>query len=524
MTPPEESQPRQANDNTDERRAYRVRATMIISAMIIAITLIPISTDGPNFGHFLHDRDLAVALQMALQQLYRRAFYIPIVYAAFVFGRRGGIVTGAACSIIFLVYGIVRNPTMIPGSPNELLTGIGAFLEIGMYLAIGAVFGALRDKEANRTADLSQVSQQLEEAYKKLEERAIQLINIQDYTQSILRSITSGVLTVGPDGSVTTANPAAERMLGMSEFEMVPKPIGALFRDDGGISADVSRVLAGRAPLALREVTLVTAGGRTVHAQASTSRMRAVGGQILGAVVTVEDVSDVRALTDQLIRADRLAAMGELTAGVAHEVRNPLGVIRASVQLLEDAKCDEARIHEAAGIIKQEIDRLDRVIKALLDFGRPSTPTLVATDVESVLDDVLLFTTRFATQANVEIERVVQSDLPRVVADPDQLKQVFLNLVTNAVQAMEDTGGHITVSTRSEGEFVQVDVADDGPGIAASDLTKVFDPFYSRRSEGTGLGLTIVHRIVDEHGGHIEVESGHMGTLFRVSLPALIEQ
>ena len=124
---------------------------------------------------------------------------------------------------------------------------------------------------------------------------------------------------------------------------------------------------------------------------------------MLGAVVTLEDVSDIKSLTDQLIRADRLAAMGELTAGVAHEVRNPLGVIRASVQLLEDAHCDQQRISSAADVIKQEIDRLDKVIKALLDFGRPSKPTLVATDLDEVLEDVVLFTNRFAKQSDVHI-------------------------------------------------------------------------------------------------------------------------
>ncbi len=520
MSPDPESQGLQ-NSGEDDRRAYHVRATAIIGAMIIVITLIPILTDGPKFLGTL-DKETAVAMQAALQQLFRRAYYIPIIYAAFVFGRRGGVVTGAACSIIFWLYLVVRDPAKIVDLTNPDL--FDTLLEIAMYLAVGAVFGALRDKEERRTYDLSQVSLQLEEAYKKLEERAIELINIQDYTQSILRAITSGVLTVGPDGSVTTANPAAERMLGMSEFEMVPKPIGGLFTDDGGIGNDVAKVLTGRVPLTLREVTLVTASGRTVHVQASTSRMRAVGGKILGAVVTIEDVSDVKALTEQLIRADRLAAMGELTAGVAHEVRNPLGVIRASVQLLEDARCDEQRIREAAGIIKQEIDRLDRVIKALLDFGRPSTPTLVRTDVGSVLDDVLLFTKRFASAANVNIVQVSEDDLPPVLADPDQLKQIFLNLVTNAVQAMEESGGTITISMKSEGDFVQVDVADDGPGIATRDLTKIFDPFYSRRQGGTGLGLTIVHRIVDEHGGHIEVESGQAGTHFRVSLPALVDE
>jgi signal transduction histidine kinase len=238
----------------------------------------------------------------------------------------------------------------------------------------------------------------------------------------------------------------------------------------------------------------------------------------------MEDVSDVKALTEQLIRADRLAAMGELTAGVAHEVRNPLGVIRATVQLLEDAECDPARISEAAEIIKQEIDRLDKVIKALLDFGRPSTPTLVEVDIDSVLDDVVLFTKRFATQSDVVIERSSASSLPPVLADPDQLKQVFLNLVTNAVQAMEVAGGRIWITERSEGDFVEVEVADNGPGIPPEELGKVFDPFYSKRAGGTGLGLTIVHRIVDEHGGHIEVESSAEGTTFKVSLPAVIDE
>jgi len=251
--------------------------------------------------------------------------------------------------------------------------------------------------------------------------------------------------------------------------------------------------------------------------------MRAVGGTVLGAVVTLEDVSEIKALTDQLIRADRLAAMGELTAGVAHEVRNPLGVIRASVQLLEDSRGDPVRTSEAAEVIKQEIDRLDRVIKALLDFGRPSKPTMVRTDLNEVLNDVVLFTNRFAKQSDVVIEERLQDDLLPVRGDPDQLKQVFLNLVTNAVQAMERTGGTIIIETHDAGEYVEVSVCDDGPGISQGDLSKVFDPFFTKRAEGTGLGLTIVHRIIDEHEGHIEVDSRPSGTVFRVTLPALLD-
>ncbi len=488
----------------ERRRRESIRAAIVIAVMLTFVSALYLFT--PHTVETL-----------TMQLVYRRLFLIPIIYAAFVFGRRGGALTAVVASLPFILHSQTDSVSGFGISPEN-------WLEIATFLVVGVLFGMIRDTEENKARDLRQLSVQLEEAYKKLEERAIQLINIQDYTQSILRSITSGVITVGPDGSVATANPAAERMLDMSEFEMVPKPISLLFRVDGGLSADVSKVLAGRLPIAMRETTLVTSDGQEVHVQVSTSRMRAVGGTVLGAVVTLEDVSDIKALTDQLIRADRLAAMGELTAGVAHEVRNPLGVIRASVQLLEDAQCDAARIEEAAEVIKQEIDRLDKVIKALLDFGRPSKPTLVQADLNGVIEDVVLFTNRFAKQSNVVIQLRTAADLPRVLGDPDQLKQVFLNLVTNGVQAMVKDGGTITITTRAAGEYVEVLVADDGPGIAERDLPKVFDPFFTKRAEGTGLGLTIVHRIIDEHDGHIEVESSGDGTSFTVTLPAAMSE
>ncbi|MRR12180.1 PAS domain-containing protein, partial [bacterium] len=343
----------------------------------------------------------------------------------------------------------------------------------------------------------------------------------QEYTQSILRSITSGVLTVGPDGSVLTANLAAERMLGMREEDMVPRKLSVLFRDDGGLQSALDRIVHGRTPKLVTDVQAQTRGGRTLHARVAMARMRDLGGREFGAVVTMEDVSEVKALTDQLIRADRLAAMGELTAGVAHEVRNPLGIIRASVQLVEDAGSDRARVAEATRVIKQEIDRLDRVIKALLDFGRPSHPTLRPIDIEDVVADVVLFTRQFAGQSQVEIETEYSAGIPLVSADPDQLKQVFVNLVSNAVQAMETTGGVIRIRVWDDDAFVFVSVSDTGPGIPPDTLAKVFDPFFSTKDSGTGLGLTIVHRIIDQHGGRIEVQSTpSTGTTFTVALPA----
>jgi two-component system, sporulation sensor kinase E len=453
--------------------------------------------------------------QQALHDFFRRLYYLPIIYSAFRFGKIGGLVSAAASVALYAPHAHLALSTLFG-------THVDDVLEMVTFVAVGGLFGMLRDMEERQTRDLLSVRAKLEDAYRILEERAMQLISIQDYTQAILRSVTSGVVTVGPDGSIATVNPAAERILGMSEDDMVPGSILRVFKDDGGLSADVTKVLDGRVPRTVRDVTLVTSGNRVVHAQAAVSRMRDVGGRKLGAVVTIEDVSEIKALTEQLIRADRLAAMGELTAGVAHEVRNPLGIIRASVQLMEDAQADPKRAHEAATVIKHEIDRLDKVIKALLDFGRPSTPTMMRVDVNDVLSEVVLFTRKFASRGNVEIDEELDAGVPLVMADPDQLKQVFVNLISNAVQAMEGEGGSLTVTTGFDDGFVFVRFVDTGPGIEPDSLSKVFDPFYSTRDAGTGLGLTIVHRIVDEHDGHIEVASDpEKGTAFTVSLPAL---
>lgn len=481
-------------------RRSEVRDVALIVALLGAITV-------------LHLFTTTSAQAMPMHLLYRKMFYLPIMYAGFVFGRRGGFITAVAASLLFALHATISLGGLLGAHIDNLY-------EIVMYLTIGIMFGWLRDMSEVKTMDLRQLSRQLEDAYRKLEERAIQLVNIQDYTQSILRSITSGVVTVGPDGSVATANPAAERMLGVREEDIVPRRIGTLFADDAGLDEGVAKVLKGRIPRSVRDMRLVTRAGKVLHVQTSISRMRDVDGRILGAVVTIEDVSEVKALTDQLIRADRLAAMGELTAGVAHEVRNPLGIIRASVQLVEESGYDRDRVLEATSVMKQEIDRLDRVIKALLDFGRPSKPYLRPTDIGEVIEDVMLFTRRFAGQSHVIISANDVRELPKIMADPDQMKQVFVNLISNAVQAMDVTGGIINISGRADDDFLSIIVSDNGPGIPAADIKKVFDPFYSTRDAGTGLGLTIVHRIVDEHDGHIEVVSTpEQGTSFTVSLP-----
>jgi two-component system, sporulation sensor kinase E len=484
----------------EEELRRRFRDVMIVAVMLGLVSALHLFTRSGDVAY--HD-------------LLKRLYYVPILYAGFRFGARGGLLIGVASALLLAPH---------PAASLGGLTGanIDNLFEVIMFAIAGGLFGWLRDVEDRRARDLTDVSRKLEEAYGVLEERALQMISIQDYTQAILRSVTSAVVTLGPDGSIATANPAAERMLGLPEVAVVARPLGALFKEDAGLVNDVKRVLDGRVPRTMRDTRLVTREGKTLHAQAAVSRMRDVGGRKLGAVVTIEDLSEIKALTDQLIRADRLAAMGELTAGVAHEVRNPLGIIRASVQLMEESDCNPGRVREAADVIKHEIDRLDRVIKALLDFGRPAAPSLRPVDMRQVVEEVVLFTRRFASRASVEIVEEYAEDASTAMADPEQLKQVFVNLISNAVQAMSESGGTLNVATGAEDEFSYVRFTDNGPGMSEETMRKAFDPFYSTRDDGTGLGLTIVHRIVDEHGGHIEVTSDpERGTAFTVYLPAL---
>ena len=216
---PPSAAPQDAASGSAERQdGHRSRAVVIIVVMVVFVVAAARSRRRPVSGG------------VPLVLLYRHLYYIPIIYAAFVFGKRGGALTALAASIPFAIHAQVLAQVSRWGSGST--TGSRSHRSSSSDCSSALI----RDTEEHRTRDLRQVSLQLEDAYKKLEERAIQLINIQDYTQSILRSITSGVLTVGPDGSVATANPAAERMLGMSEFEMVPRPIGSLFQSDGGIS------------------------------------------------------------------------------------------------------------------------------------------------------------------------------------------------------------------------------------------------------------------------------------------------
>ena len=228
-----------------------------------------------------------------------------------------------------------------------------------------------------------------------------------------------------------------------------------------------------------------------------------------------------------LRRADRLSSLGLLTAGLAHEIRNPLVAIRTFTQLLPE-RYEDAEFREGfQGLALKEVDRICGLINDLLSFARPSKPNVAPENVNDVVDNVARILEAQSKEKNVDITREFAEDLPKAWIDREQTKQVFMNLILNAIQAMTN-GGTIVISTRLSAkndvelirEYVQIEIRDTGIGIPAEDLEHIFDPFFTSKEEGSGLGLAVSHQIVQEHGGLVTVESTvGKGTSFFVHLP-----
>jgi signal transduction histidine kinase len=220
----------------------------------------------------------------------------------------------------------------------------------------------------------------------------------------------------------------------------------------------------------------------------------------------------------QLRRADRLSAVGQLAASLAHEIRNPLGSIEGAVDIVERSG-DENRRREFLGIIKTEARRLNGLLTNLLDFARPRSPQIRPTEIEAIVRTVLDLTAHNAQQHGIVLTPYVAVGLPQVECDAEQIVQVLLNLTLNAIQA-SPTGSQISISANRSEDMILMRVSDEGSGIPDADLDKIFDPFYTTKEGGTGLGLAISHQILAQHRGGIAVErNSGKGMTFTITLP-----
>jgi two-component system nitrogen regulation sensor histidine kinase GlnL len=348
--------------------------------------------------------------------------------------------------------------------------------------------------------------------------------------QQILTSLEDGVITVDAEGTVIFYNEAAETLTDISAVTARHKPLERLFKREPWLLQLVKSTRPPRQESARGEGDFVTRWGGKTPVSVTASPLQDHAGSFLGSILLLRDITHRKELEEDLKRADRLSLLGTLAAGLAHEIRNPLGGIKGAAQLLRRAVESDASLRAYTDILIRESDRVNQLIEQLLDLSRPCQPNFAAVNIHEILDEVLLLEGHSAPEKIISVRKRFDPSLPAIRGDRAQLMQVFLNLVKNAYQAM-DGGGSLVLTTRLETDFhiraqgkrrsrfIWVDIADDGSGITEENLPHIFSPFFTTKNSGTGLGLATCYRIINEHGGMIRVEStAGKGTTFKVCL------
>lgn len=227
--------------------------------------------------------------------------------------------------------------------------------------------------------------------------------------------------------------------------------------------------------------------------------------------------SELRETVEQLLQAERLSSLAEIASGVVHEVRNPLGAIKGAVEILEDELAANSPRREFAQIAKSEVERIDKLVQEFLQFARPPKLAKTSFNVNELIRAAGRLYESPAAAQNVAIEEDLAEDLPPLEADSEQIEQVLVNLILNALQAMPE-GGMLTLRTYQASDSVVIEVADTGEGIAPGNLGRIFDPFFTTKEKGTGLGLSIAHKIVARHDGRLTAENSAKGAVFKIIL------
>ncbi len=339
------------------------------------------------------------------------------------------------------------------------------------------------------------------------------------FAYEVVSHLPLGLVAVGREGQVEFLNGAAEKIVGVSLDDVRGKKPEAFFP---ALWTAVRDDLENGNTVVERELECEFPGGRRVPLAISATRILNKEGEFVGDVVLFRDLGEVRRLQEEVRRSEKLAALGGLAAGVAHEIRNPLSSIKGFATFFMGRFDENTEERKAAEIMIREVERLNRVISELLEFARPSELKVRETDIGEVLKHSLRLVEEDARSKGVVTEFVGTNHVPKALIDPDRFFQVLLNLYLNAIEAMEEGGRlRVGVSGTDDGK-IEIEVTDTGKGIDRVDISRIFDPYFTTKSKGTGLGLAIVHKIVEAHGGEIRVTSTRgVGTTFFITIPAV---
>ncbi len=396
--------------------------------------------------------------------------------------------------------------------------------------------------EQSRLRGLNQIlAEQADASSLKLLETNRKLKSLLEYHHCVLASLKTGVIVARKDGKVRTFNAGARQITGFVEAEIAEKSLEELPESLGLVGRALKRTLEEEKSFVQDHLELKTTRSEVVPITLETSLLRGGNGEVIGAIATLRDMTLLRQMETQLLRSERFSALGEMAAGVAHEIKNPLNAIMGFSKRLS-AKIAEPGLKKYADIIAEEVVRMDGIVNDVLEYSRPDKVHKEPADVAQILEETVSFLREKIEGAQITVERSLSPLLPPVPLDIPKVRQVVLNLVLNAVQATPP-GGKIFLKTRlieglvpeavggkGEGALFQqlflqqrmaaVSIGDTGCGIAKENLTKIFHPFFTTKVTGTGLGLSICHKIIASHGGNLEVESEPgRGSTFTFYLP-----
>jgi len=399
----------------------------------------------------------------------------------------------------------------LPSDVSEHQTAIGFY--VFAFFAVAFLSSQFNEQLSRTDANLALANRKLND--------------IRAFSERVIDSISSGLVTIDLQHQIISFNRAAEEITGFQASQVIGKHLNALFPTISDQLEAGKEILLGGHGLSRLNLDCTTAEGRQIQLGFSISPLTAVSGEITGFVLPFQDLTDVMRLERDVRRQDRLAALGRVAAAIAHEIRNPLASMRGAVQVLgSDSRLsdDDAQL---MNIVLRESDRIDRIISDFLMYARPRQPEKEVVDLNHLLEETLTLL-RYNSEIDSSKYQLLAEpcETPALTfADPGQLRQVLWNLARNAIKAMPD-GGIFTIAIRRshDGSLIQVDFADTGIGMTEEQIERIFEPFSSFSAGGTGLGMSVVYHIINEHRGKIDIksESGR-GTTITLRLAAYIE-
>ncbi|HWP34032.1 MAG TPA: ATP-binding protein [Thermodesulfobacteriota bacterium] len=454
--------------------------------------------------------DMAFALALVhltggARSVFFLAFYLIAALQAYYYGLRRGVGVAAAASLLYLA---VAWPTLSAAEWPDYA------LRVGLLLVTAVGLGVLAQVERRERDEIRRLNREL----------ALREERIKD----IVESLRDGVLVLDRARRVVECNRALADCLGRPREALIGRPVAEVcpVLGEPGPAAALDRLFEGEQPgFSLEAVVHESPVRGRVVLNVKGSVLRRQDGLAEGVVLLVEDATERVALEQATRQAEKLAAVGTLSTGLAHEINNPIGVITSRIELMleeADALGLPAALRDDLAVLRRHALRVARITQALLSFARQSPAVKRPIDVNDVVEETLLLVGKQVTQEGITLQRQLKPGLPPVLADPNQLGQVLLNLINNARDAI-DGRGEIAIETGPDPErpgWVRLQVRDTGCGIPEAIQARIFDPFFSTKPEGTGLGLSVSYGIVRDHGGVMTVESRvGAGTTFTVSLP-----